>query len=1011
MPYEAKDIKKDLDRKLASLPENEQMQFIADLWTVNSRCNTNTQWNDAIDDWITDFFMPQDREGKLDKGLFEKRWERMTDFLTEQAFELGQAKNWSEPHGANWKLEYLYAHSPQSLYTIVREKLGTMSMSDEKELLTQAYGADDSLSNSTFILGRNLENSIKKRRENATAQEKSILDIGTRFFPGAPEDTALEKSTKKIEAPYPKQEILESRDAFLLKAADQIDFSFIRDETAAQTLRTEIRKGAENQTEGAKSSLTNLSEQLDAQLAYLNSDACSTLTDSSQMKAVKKGIQALQKRININGSGTPENRQALADAYNFLRQACNAYLEERKGLKGKKSSARYEAIRGLMDGLDENQDVFSNMIIQDQQVQEQKKAAEPKPGPGMAELLVMAENDLSLQAVRQPDEATKDLLAQAESRINAAREELEGPAEGILERGEKMADIVGKCSGALAAIDVRGELLKSLGFANPETMTEEQIKAELSSHENGRQDAINDFLSDFSLHIGKISKELHSGPLQELRAAMEKDGRWTNTFANAKRAEKAMTDGLEAEVRWKQLREDYATGEQLDIQEAAANREAVAVQRNLIMKNGGLASQSLYRTEMIRQIPGNMVKLMNWDPAEAYKRNAELYEDFRDILDDKTIDDVMSGADLGARIKINVASAAVEYARKTSSHGEAFGYDTKDLNAKREHGDLGKAFGIDHFERDTEFVQVAIMNKLAEGYSLGEIMDDPELSKQAGDDLRDIMRANPNYGEKRVQLTDHLDNTKAFFDKLWDGFAKQTIPGGDLSDPIERAAYADELYVLENMQMSLTHEKESLRRRKDYLAKFTPQELEKREQLDNAGELLSCFAHYDNASEQASIRIKTSYYMEKGWGSQLPGLSIGTVGAKLEDMPVDVGIVGMPATLGVADLAKEPEKAKNILWGRERLDVSSLEAKCTQAIPDFGKFAGVNFRDGAAAPQRQNIAPQRQNSNEKKPDKVRVTIGDVVAAEKNESAAKKAETRLRSKSVSVRKPKSGPTLG
>lgn len=554
MPYGKKEFKKDLNKNVARLGQRERQEFIAQLINYHQRVaepqDGDIQTEDmmtGIQEWVEEYFLPLNKDGTLNKQLSEERIGEFDDFCVDRQLEAGKYLENLGLHTADWKQNYVFEHNPDAPVSY--------AMGDITRILSFGKYAhevcDEAYQGGSRALGNHFRNqmkeSIQRRLQNATFDEMRALNKGQRLFNAdKAHNSDKEKEVKETEAAYDTSQ--PNFDRACKNYADKLDFSFISNKQAARNFRRA-------QTEETKTPIRSLADQLGEMEDFLNSKENSRWRDSSYMKAVKKGLKNVRDLIEIQGSGTPEKRAAIAEAYQKLQDSCAAYLEKRSGERSTPAGTKRQQAVGRLAAFLNSNKVVQNMMEEDQRAVQAKQAAEeaarrgPVPGTEMAKLLVMEETGASFHEVQDPG-AFKEQKESALARIH------QGMAQMKQDPGA-MTDIVGKCTKALASIDVRTETLNAIGV-NPENLTREQVEIALKAPEN--HDKVNDFLTNLSNTVKAASGELHSNSLQELRGQMEQDGKWKGTLEAGRRAEKEIVEGLESEVRWNKLRKDYADG-------------------------------------------------------------------------------------------------------------------------------------------------------------------------------------------------------------------------------------------------------------------------------------------------------------------------------------------------------------------------------------------------------------------------------------------------------------------
>lgn len=596
MAYGKKDLKKDLNKHVDSLSEQEKQEFISQLVTYvreMSAAKDGDTWTDdlmsGIDEWLEEYFMPLNKDKTLNTALTEERLGKFYDFHTEKKLEAGTYLEGTGPHSAAWKQNYIFENNPNAPYNCAVSNLsytfGMFGKYAPKACKAAYQKGEESL---TTFLRTQVQASIQRKLKNATFDEMRALKKGHRLFNPVPMgNTAREKEIAKTEAPYDNSQPNYNRN--FNKYPDKIDLSFISSKKAARSLRRA-------QMDSYKSPMRTLSDQLGEMEDFLNSKENSRWRDSSYMKDVKKKLKSLRDMIDIQGSGTPEKRIAIAEAYQQLQDSCAAYLGKRSGERSTDAgNNRQRAISRLSDFLNDNK-VVQNMLEEDRKEAQAKQAAEHAaqqrskleqiPGMEMAKLLVMAETGASIMEVQKPDAFVEQKEA-AQAKISQAMAQMKQGKDN-----SAMAEILGTCAKSLSSIDVQKEALTALGYTDKDNLTQGQIEIAMKAPANN--DKLNDFLYQLSANVKAASKELNGAPLQELRTQMEQDEKWKAILENGKKAEKSLTEELEPEEQLYKLRKDLEEGyayedpsagiSYLSPEEIATYRQAAGPVRNKIAR-------------------------------------------------------------------------------------------------------------------------------------------------------------------------------------------------------------------------------------------------------------------------------------------------------------------------------------------------------------------------------------------------------------------------------------------
>lgn len=643
---------------------------------------------------------------------------------------------------------------------------------------------------------------------------------------------------KKLQKADGYLELLSSRNR---QADARVDLGFFEDSSIADKLHALMEKShtrAINYAVDMNESMDISTPSIDQAFSEFEeklSGRKKLFGDSRYMDDIKKKLQAFRD-VNAEDYADDSLRYAkMQRAREDLIRSCESYMETRaKSRTFSKGEDRKTYVADLLKSLKSDEAARECGRVPDQ----------------MLDLYMMGKQKLNYHELQEMKKApTEDFL---KAQQNAAGE-LRAATKRSLNYKQQMNQILTVCAEAMASIDVRAEFLQSIGV-DTNHLSEDVLQMKMEEVTKARPDQVNDFLSSFSSWAADASHTLNSEPFGKRWKSLKensKDG--DNVFSKANRAELAMTKGLEAEVRWKNLREDYKNGYPADKTEAAALREAVAVQRSLIAKNGTLASQSTYTTENIRNIPQTMVELMTTEAAAGK-------EDFRDILKEQSMKSVMNGSDLGDRIRNLVPHAAKNHSGTYLE--EQLVADGKLLDLKKPLTDTP----LKTSNRPAHLYSRVMAAGLNQGETLDEIFSDPQSFHQASEQLAEFLREVPKADSTEKEGRETQQVFANFVYEAYKSLGSVKLP--DLKAPIERAANMVKLVTLSQFDMELMDTYGKIK------SCLTEEQRTEIGQIQNVIQLLSPLQSYDNPKVSACTRMSGVYVLSMDFLPQMSGRTI-----------------------------------------------------------------------------------------------------------------------------------------
>lgn len=548
-------------------------------------------------------------------------------------------------------------------------------------------------------------------------------------------------------------------------------------------------------------------------------------------------------------------------------------------------------------------------------------------------LLLMADGG-SLSDLKEINpNADRNNLTEATSRRESYGLQID-EAMQALARGEEgpMQEILKTCAGVFESLNVRDEILRTLGY-NPKEVSPKEARDVMNRPEH--QDTLNDLLSGLQTFAADYTN---------LMAAFGPD---PNAMSpKTRQALYAMTNGLEAETRWKKLRYDYAHGvsaETIDLKEAASLREAAALQRNLIARNGSLASQGTLQTDLVRDIPNQMVSLMNRIPANPNQ------EDFRDVMDGMTLQNIMVGADPGDRLRHTLACASTSLAANLLGRGLLKFAGPHDFLA------LIEESGLDHTVKNRSGMLIAriIGYGLASGKQPEELLTNPDSFRETADAFAEFLKTHPAKDADGNEIEENLRAYDNYCYKAYQALTEITVP--TLGDPLDRAADSMKLQMFFVLDMELSDRANASRRS----GRLTSEQAEELHNYQKTANLMTLAARTDYPDVDPRVRAGGIYLISTDFYRRMEGRlfkdSVPSVsGFNMED----ISLLGGIGYLLNGDL-------RSVVSGRKELDVSAVNEVINQNPAfSFARILNAPSPDKAAEAQKQ-ANPKR----EAQPDK------------------------------------------
>lgn len=919
---------KELTAKASGMTEEEKAKFFLDIAVLerNSAQSGDIGENQqAMYRFLTDYMVPRDKHGVLDKALFESRLKEIEKSKIERIYRpMAQfVAEKGDLYSDNWLYEQFNYNSK---YGALQQTIGNLFVSvfgndpEVGESICKAYQVGDAFQmiNQKWSETRD---EVLKETGNWEWFEPAMFLAGSqeKIYEKKTDEYKNEKKARRAQEHFLSKAELSERAAQLShEITAEVDLSFLDD---AQ--EWDVRKGIrythdqepsgwmeEKDAESARS-FQKVYDAVDQLSEELEDAAGLRLTDSSAFNAVRDWVAGIRKLLKRGD--TPENRQVLGEALRLLEQEGEAYQNKNPGVRRtKRGNERKRIIGALQEMARENADAFTA------RERNQKKAEDDKKkyiGEAVKAMGGEVENDYTrdLEAAlvlggSDPQKAKRDVR-------DALAAMMGNPGHM-----EKMSWVLNRCRRSLGKMDVRAEALKALGVEDPSKLTKDEMREILTAPEH--QDALNDFYVSLREKWARLRPETTHPALKAVYQYMEAN-RTLERDLDYERTSDALLKGMEGEVQWKQMRERYQKGDRtMDVTALAALKASIQVQREAVIEQGSLSGQNRIQSEVIQGLAKKTEELLREEP------HKEQMRDFREAAAGLTVQGLMEGHESLRKVEEVVAAAA--YARTKEVESERFEKEMgADWNKKLR--EIHNAAYIPQIDRKPTANHMLMGFMKMKGIDFLTAMDDPEERRKAGRELETFLEKNQleldeNGTLKEEQDPEVLKNIGNLYRACHGQINAQKIPDIDYNDPLQRAANCVYGHQLEFMIQDVDQSIQTIAKYPPFQEAYGGKTVLDRERAKQTGvqEVLS-FVQVDDRDKTIS---RGGFCNLKLYAGAVRGQEMSKLNGNLEN---HVDTLGVPRML-YAQETEEP--VDSYMNGERTFDAEKFKEKVTGPIRD-----------------------------------------------------------------------------
>ena len=918
----------ELTDRARGMTEEEKAQFFLDIVILERGTMAGGEIGEnkqAMYNFLTDYMVPRDEKGVLNKPLFEQRLKEIEKSQVDRIYRpMAQfMAEKGDQHSDNWLYEQFnfntkYGALRQSVANLFANVFG-----DDPEIgesITSAYQVGDS-----YGLVRNkwgeIRNEVLRETGNWEWFEPALYLAGNpeRIYDGKSDEYKNEKKARRAQEHFlSRSEARECASKVSQELTSGIDLSFL-DNDQEWYVRMGVRKTQEQEPSGwmeskeyeSARSFRNVYDSI-AQLSVdLEDVAGMRLTDSSAFNAVRDRVAEIKQMLKKGD--TPENRKALGEALHSLEQESQAYQDKNPGVRRtRRGNERKQIISDLQRMARENAEALTAKERNQVKTEADKKtylreAAEAMEGE--KENAYTRELEAALiSGGTDPQRARRD--------VNEAVTLMMGNPGKM----EKMSVLMNRCRKAMGQMDVRAEALKALGVKDPSGLSKEEMREILSAPEH--QDALNDFYVSLRERWMLLRPETTHPALKAVYQYM-KANQTLERDLDYERTSDALIKGLEGEARWKEMRERYRSGDRtMDVVHLAALKASIQVQREAVIERGRLSGQNRMQSEVIQGLAAKTEEFLRDEPNDPRMR------DFRGAAEGLTVQGLMEGHERMPKVETAMAAAAYERTKEVELE-----HLDKEMGAdwNKKLREIHNAAYIPQIDRKPTANHILMGFMGMKGIDFLTAIDDSEERQKAGRELEEFLKKNELKLDENGAICEEQDpevvsNIAKFYRECKAHLNTQVIPDIDYEDPVQRAANCVNGHQMDLMMLDLDQSIGAIAKYQPFQEEYGSAKMLARDRAkQNSVQEVLGFVQVDDRNKSVSQGgfCNLKLYADEVRGQKLSGLG--------DELKEHVDTLGIPRTLYAQELDEPVDSYMN---GERAFDEAKFREKVTQPIEE-----------------------------------------------------------------------------